>query len=110
MARTVPQIIREERVGYQEACRRHAAELAAEPHQHFEPPLYPADERKGYKITVDTAHTPDGVIAQEVRTFGDQVTRFIMDTRDAQVRAALIALGWTPPVALPPNGEDFSQP
>ena len=54
------------------------------------------------KTTSDASIT-DGVIEviqttrDPIRQFCDEVVRWKLDTRDAQVRAGLIALGWTPP-------------
>lgn len=54
------------------------------------------------KITSDASIT-DGVIdvlqttSDPLQQFCDEVVRWKLDTCDAQVRAGLIALGWTPP-------------
>ncbi len=57
-----------------------------------------------YKVT--TEPSPNGVIVQSVDIDADceafispldKVTKWIIDTRDKQIRDALIALGWTPP-------------
>lgn len=58
------------------------------------------------KVTVTTTPHLDGTIVQQVRFDGmfamnvrEQITQQVIRTQDAQVRAALVALGWTPPAA-----------
>lgn len=53
------------------------------------------------KYTVKTEPQPDGKIVQSVITeqqgFGDlmqEITRYVIDTRDEQIKAALNQLGW----------------
>lgn len=58
------------------------------------------------QVTVSTTVSPDGVIATDTYLhYNDSswhaLGRQVVDTRDAQVRAALVALGWTPPAADP---------
>lgn len=61
---------------------------------------------------IDTAiDDVTGTIIQETRQLhGDQIInhmRQVIDTQDAQVRTALIALGWTPPGESPSiSGQD----
>ena len=56
----------------------------------------------GYEVT--TTPCTDGQIVQEVdfvtEGIRDRVMRQVIDTREKQVRDALIALGWTPPPAM----------
>lgn len=56
-----------------------------------------------YDVTTNTY--PNGDIEQEVvRKIGDVheiILRQIMRTQDAQIRGALIKLGWTPPAQSP---------
>ncbi|MER0203259.1 MAG: hypothetical protein DU480_05245 [Nitrosomonas sp.] len=56
--------------------------------------------KNGYEII--TTPRADGTIVQETIDIENDVRRTvayeIIDTRDAQIRKALIALGWTPPV------------
>lgn len=42
----------------------------------------------------------DGTITQELHNAQAVLARWVMDTREEQVRQALIALGWTPPIML----------
>jgi len=55
-------------------------------------------------IKINTTFTPEGLIVQEeihhLQGLHDEINRQVIDTRDAQVRSALIALGWTPPGGL----------
>lgn len=46
----------------------------------------------------------DGVIAI-TQKIGEQVSCWALDTHEKQVRAGLIALGWTPPRTPTANGE-----
>lgn len=48
------------------------------------------------KITVSTNIHSDGRIVQTVDSLGHAMT-WIVETREKQIREALIALGWTPP-------------
>lgn len=54
-------------------------------------------------ITISTTPHTDGTIMQTVTETdihgATHSTGYILDTQDAQVRAALIALGWMPPEA-----------
>lgn len=52
------------------------------------------------KIEITT--TPKGVIIYDVSEGSNLVTRDILDTKEQQIRDALISLGWTPP----PEQED----
>ena len=69
-----------------------------------------------YKI--DTKVMPSGAIHQEVtHKFEDMtrtITKQIVDTQDAQIRDALIELGWTPPDETclwdQLEGEDYKRP
>lgn len=51
-------------------------------------------------ITIDTS-VNDGVIIQDVHSIVDgereRLSRWMLDTSEAGIRAALIELGWTPP-------------
>lgn len=49
-----------------------------------------------YKINIRTDVFRDGVIEQTDSVMG-QIMRRVLDTREEQVRQALIMLGWTPP-------------
>lgn len=54
------------------------------------------------QIHVKTSWSPDGTIATQVVDERDNGIRMniamqVINTRDAQVRDALIKLGWTPP-------------
>ena len=54
------------------------------------------------QIHVKTSWSPDGIIATQVFDDRDKGIRInlatqVINTRDAQVREALIKLGWTPP-------------
>lgn len=53
----------------------------------------------GNKITITTTPFPDGRIEQEVHglDFSGLILRSVMDTKEQQIRDALIDLGWTPP-------------
>ena len=59
-------------------------------------------------IKVETSIAPDAqFITQITAAYGpdgvrDEVMRRVLNTQDQQVRAALMALGWTPP-AVEPN-------
>jgi len=63
-----------------------------------EPPEV-ADMEAGYRLT--TTPMKDGKIVQELYRSEDDATdllaRWLADTRDQEIRRALIALGWTPP-------------
>ena len=48
---------------------------------------------EGFIIQLTTAYGPNGV--------RDEVMRRVLNTQDQQVRAALVALGWTPPADEP---------
>jgi len=54
-------------------------------------------------IKIDTHVWGDGKIVQEVSMAGvnesymDTIMRSVMDTKEQQVKDALIKLGWTPP-------------
>jgi len=72
-------------------------------------------------FTVTTTPHPNGLIVQKVDFdhfgFVQETQRRMMDTMDAQVREALIALGWTPPTAKPaganagnPGAQDGKDP
>lgn len=59
------------------------------------------------KVNVKTDVSPDGVISTNTYLhYNDgswhELGRQVVDTRDAQIRQALIALGWTPPIAVAP--------
>ena len=43
----------------------------------------------------------NGVITQQVKNHSQELWRWIINTREAQVRDALVALGWTPPPDKP---------
>lgn len=43
------------------------------------------------------SHVVDGVIQQELLLKGQQISKWVIDTRQATVRDHLIKLGWTPP-------------
>lgn len=49
-----------------------------------------------FTINIKTDADEQGIITQRVDILGD-IQRHVIDTRDAQVRESLIALGWTPP-------------
>lgn len=54
------------------------------------------------QIHVKTSFTPDGIIFTQVIDDRERDMRLnlatqVINTRDAQVREALIKLGWTPP-------------
>lgn len=57
------------------------------------------------RYTVKTNHNAEGTIVQTVLAEGHDwkavISREIVHTQDAQVRQALIALGWTPPRETP---------
>ena len=60
------------------------------------------------KITVSTTVNNSGVVTTAAHQSGNDgfwgtLGRTIVDTRDAQIRAALIDLGWTPPAAHLPQ-------
>ena len=56
---------------------------------------------------VDTSIDWDrGVIHQSLSTHSDNLVAWVVATRDAQIRNALIALGWTPPPYDLPSGKD----
>ena len=40
---------------------------------------------------------PDGTINMEVRRLNESICKWMIDTREARIREALIKLGWTPP-------------
>ncbi|KKN43523.1 hypothetical protein LCGC14_0702460 [marine sediment metagenome] len=55
-------------------------------------------------LHIITKVNPDGLILQELKEYGTHLQegervlmRSIIDTREEQVRKALIELGWTPP-------------
>ncbi len=54
-----------------------------------------------YGFKVVTTPKENGEIVQELFSVHDsimeQIHRRVMDTQEQQIRAALIALGWTPP-------------
>jgi hypothetical protein len=58
-------------------------------------------------VNIETKVMNDGKIIQEVKLGDDDanlfnsVMRTIVDTKEAQVRDALISLGWTPPKENP---------
>lgn len=56
--------------------------------------------KNGYELT--TAPLENGQIVQELYNVEMDVRKIIyrsvLDTRDEQIRNALIALGWTPPI------------
>lgn len=49
------------------------------------------------KFKINTKVFPDGRIEQELVDLQGRIAREVMDTKDQQVRQALISLGWTPP-------------
>lgn len=55
--------------------------------------------KNGFEIV--TTPLPDGKILQDTYSISvgvkEQIMRRIMDTKESQVREALIELGWTPP-------------
>lgn len=55
-----------------------------------------------HRLDVVTTPRIDGKIVQEVfsvtNTVRERIMLDVMDTKEHQVRQALIALGWTPPV------------
>lgn len=53
------------------------------------------------RYRVDTQVTKDDLIVQELFNGQQMLSRWIMNTRDAQIREALITLGWTPPHSKP---------
>lgn len=61
------------------------------------------------EIIVNTSPFTDGRIVQEVciETNGQQerIMRFVINTKEKQVKEALVALGWTPPTRRRENGE-----
>lgn len=57
-----------------------------------------------FKVTTDT--TAEGLIEQSIDLAGTMQKR-VMNTAESQIRNALIALGWIPPVAV--DGELYSQ-
>lgn len=60
---------------------------------------------KETKFTIKTTPFEDGRIAQDIFLEKDDLTQriaaFLVDTREAQIREALIQLGWTPPPSEP---------
>jgi len=50
------------------------------------------------KYTIDTNISADGVITQTLSESDKQLAFWVMNTREVQVREALIKLGWTPPL------------
>lgn len=54
------------------------------------------DPRSPFRINVDTNVFPGGLIEQTLDMMG-AVTRKVINTQEAQIREALIMLGWTPP-------------
>jgi hypothetical protein len=56
------------------------------------------------KYTIDTRLSAEGTIVQDLSFERDGmvalVSRQIIRTQEEQIRAALIALGWTPPVGV----------
>ena len=53
------------------------------------------------KLNIVTTPIADGTIKQElfieVDGVRESIMRSILDTRDVQIKKALVALGWTPP-------------
>ena len=60
------------------------------------------------KITINTSVENDSIIFQEIKSEYEEITqiisRTIVDTKEKQLREALIKLGWTPPSQE--NGEN----
>lgn len=61
------------------------------------------------KITIDTATSGD-IITQDIYGSGaddvrEHLSRKMLDTSEAQVRVALMGLGWTPPGSVKTNRE-----
>lgn len=58
-------------------------------------------------IDVRTSVYPEGLIVTEViddiGTHHERLMRQVMDTKDQQIREALIKLGWTPPGGAQPH-------
>lgn len=54
-----------------------------------------------FDYNIDTCFNEDGVITQQVRNHSQELWRLIINTKEAQIRDALIALGWTPPSDKP---------
>jgi hypothetical protein len=44
-----------------------------------------------------TSQLDDGIITHTLRNQAEVLARWVADTRDADIRAKLIELGWTPP-------------
>lgn len=66
---------------------------------------------RGYKVTTDF---DNGLIRQTVSYDGTAFVQMVLDTRERQVRDALIAMGWTPPgpdiAATPPDSTGDTSP
>lgn len=48
-----------------------------------------------YKISTKVFY--NGIVEQDIEDLRGRVAREVMDTKDQQIRKALISLGWTPP-------------
>jgi len=55
----------------------------------------------GNKTRVNIKTFPNGKIELEVHGLPGKVARFVVDTHDEPIRAALIKMGWTPPRSPP---------
>ena len=69
----------------------------------FNPPPQTLDHPMQIRYRVDTKATQDDLIVQELHNGEQMLSRWIMHTRDHQIREALVKLGWTPPHSKPGN-------
>lgn len=53
------------------------------------------------KMEIETRFYEDGMIEQRTVDLRGQITMQFLNTREAHIRKALIALGWTPPDGKP---------
>jgi hypothetical protein len=70
------------------------------------------DLTKPLTINIHTAFYEDGVIEQSMTDIRGDITRMVLDTKERQIRDALVALGWTPPATrvAPRSGVTSSGP
>lgn len=66
----------------------------------FGQPMLPEEKGLTFNIKVETECCGDIIqqtVTTEMRHFKNQVSRYLINTKDSQVREVLIKLGWTPP-------------
>jgi len=68
-------------------------------------PDLPFSRTTQWKITPSIDVT-NGIVFLDTEDWGGKITREVMRTKEAAVREALIALGWTPPLE-PPEWMEF---